>query len=68
MLALIIKIAIILMAVILGFFLLTMIIYFFNLDMKLASKLIPVMKKYYDHSKKKRLEKEAKRNSEKGKE
>lgn len=63
MLALIIKIAIILMAVILGFFLLTMIIYFFNLDMKLASKLIPVMNKYYDHSKKKRLEKETKRNN-----
>lgn len=35
-------------------FLLSLFIYFFNLDMKAASKMIPIMTKYYDRSKAKR--------------
>lgn len=49
-----VKIILIIIAVIIVLFLLSMIVYFFNLDMKLASKMIPVMNKYYDRQKRKR--------------
>ncbi|MDE7274186.1 MAG: hypothetical protein K2N95_14200 [Lachnospiraceae bacterium] len=34
------------------FFLLTFIVYFFNLDMKAAAKMMPVISKHYDKVKK----------------
>ena len=49
----ILDIILITLAVIAGLFLLTIIIYFFNLDMKLAASLTPVMNKFYDYKKKK---------------
>ena len=48
------KILLIVAAVFIGLFLLSLIVYFFNLDMKLASAMIPVMNKIYDRGKAKR--------------
>lgn len=36
-------------------FLLTLIIYFFNLDMKISSKTQPLINKWYDHHKRRPL-------------
>ncbi len=47
----ILKIVLIVLAVFLALFLLSLVVYFFNLDMKLASKMIPVMHKIYDKRK-----------------
>lgn len=35
-----------------GFFVLTFLVYFFNLDMKAAEKIMPVISRYYDKVKK----------------
>ncbi|MDY2791099.1 MAG: hypothetical protein SOT70_10045 [Lachnospiraceae bacterium] len=43
--------------VLLAFFVLTFLIYFFNLDMKMAASLGPLLEKIYDHGEKKRKEK-----------
>lgn len=48
---LILKILFIIAIVICVLFLLSLIIYFFNLDMKAAAKMTPVMIKYYDRKK-----------------
>ena len=56
------KILLIILAVIVGLFVLTLVVYFFNLDMKLAAAMIPVMNKIYDKGKAKR-EKKAARNA-----
>lgn len=48
------KIAGIILIVFAVLFLLSIIIYMFNLDMKLASKIGPVMNKIYDRGRKKR--------------
>lgn len=47
----ILKIALIVFLVIVALFLLSLIIYFRNLDMKLAAKMIPLMNKFYDKRK-----------------
>jgi len=52
------KILVIILIVAAAFFVLTFGIYFFNLDMKVAAALTPVMKKYYDYKKKKSKSKE----------
>ncbi len=51
---LILKILFILAIVICALFLLSLVIYFFNLDMKIAAKMTPVMIKYYDRKKAKK--------------
>ena len=51
---LVVKIFLILAIIFVVLFLLSLIIYFFNLDMKFAAKMTPVMMKYYDWKKKKR--------------
>ena len=43
------KIPLILLGVVLGFFVVTFTIYFFNLDMKATSLLAPWLEKWYDH-------------------
>lgn len=48
------KIILIILAVIFILFLLSLVIYFFNLDMKFAAVMTPVMNKYYDWQKHKR--------------
>ena len=48
------KIILIILAVIFILFLLSLVIYFFNLDMKFAAAMTPVMNKYYDWQKHKR--------------
>lgn len=48
------KIILIVFAVIFVLFLLSLIIYFFNLDMKFAAAMTPVMNKFYDWQKHKR--------------
>ena len=48
------KILLIVLAVLAGLFLLSLIVYFFNLDMKLAAAMTPVMNKIYDRGKAKR--------------
>ncbi len=53
----VLKIILIVLAVIFVLFLLSLIIYFFNLDMKFAAAMTPVMNKYYDWRKRKRAEK-----------
>ncbi|MBO5283765.1 MAG: hypothetical protein J6B43_11705 [Lachnospiraceae bacterium] len=50
----VLKLILILLGIFLALFLLTLIIYFFNLDMKLAAAMTPVMHKYYDWQKRKR--------------
>ena len=42
------KIPLILLLVVLGFFVITFTIYFFNLDMKATSLLAPFLEKWYD--------------------
>ena len=54
------KILLIILAVIVGLFVLTLVVYFFNLDMKLAAAMIPVMNKIYDRGKAKREKKAGK--------
>ena len=51
---LVVKILLILAIIFVVLFLLSLIIYFFNLDMKFAAKMTPVMMKYYDWKNKKR--------------
>ncbi len=48
------KILLIALAVLAGLFLLSLVVYFFNLDMKLAAAMTPVMNKIYDRGKAKR--------------
>ena len=50
----ILKVLGIVFAVLIAFFVLTFVIYFFNLDMKLMALLIKPMTKYYDWSKARR--------------
>lgn len=50
----VLKILLIILAVLFVLFLLSLVIYFFNLDMKLAAAMTPVMNKYYDWQKHKR--------------
>ena len=51
---LILKILFIIAIVICALFLLSLVIYFFNLDMKIAAKMTPVMMKYYNRKKAKK--------------
>ncbi len=55
-----IKIILIILAIIFVLFLLSLVIYFFNLDMKFAAAMTPVMNKYYDWQKHKRESKHSK--------
>ena len=48
------KIILIVLAVVVGLFLLTFAVYFFNLDMKLTSALEPLFTKHYDKIKRDR--------------
>ena len=50
----VLKIILIILAVIFILFLLSLVIYFFNLDMKFAAAMTPVMNKFYDWQKHKR--------------
>lgn len=50
----VLKIILIIVAVIFVLFLLSLVIYFFNLDMKFAAAMTPVMNKYYDWRRQKR--------------
>lgn len=50
----VLKIILIGLMVLFILFLLSLVIYFFNLDMKLAAVMTPVMKKYYDWQKRRR--------------
>ena len=43
------KIPLILLGAVLGFFVVTFTIYFFNLDMKGLALLAPLLEKWYDH-------------------
>ena len=43
------KVLLRLLAVVLGFFVVTFTIYFFNLDMKATALLAPWLEKWYDH-------------------
>ena len=45
----VLKVLLRLLAVVLGFFVVTFTIYFFNLDMKATSLLAPLLEKWYDH-------------------
>ena len=58
------KVLLIIVAVFIGLFLLSLVVYFFNLDMKLASVMIPVMNKIYDRGKAKREKRAVKMNKE----
>ncbi len=49
-----IKVILIILAVLAGLFILSLLVYFFNLDMKMASKMIPIMNKHYDRQREKR--------------
>ena len=51
------KVLLIILIVFVCLFLLSLVIYFFNLDMKLAAAMIPVMNKIYDRGKAKRQRK-----------
>jgi len=42
------KIPLILLGIVLGFFVVTFIVYFFNLDMKATAMLEPILEKWYD--------------------
>ena len=44
-----VKIPLVLLGIVLGFFVVTFTIYFFNLDMKATSLLAPFLEKWYDH-------------------
>ena len=43
------KIPLILLAIVLGFFVVTFTVYIFNLDMKMMTFLEPLLEKWYDH-------------------
>ena len=43
------KLPLILLAAVLGFFVVTFTVYFFNLDMKATALLAPLLEKWYDH-------------------
>ena len=51
------KVLLIILVVFVCLFLLSLIVYFFNLDMNLAAAMIPVMNKIYDRGKAKRQKK-----------
>lgn len=53
----VLKIILIILAVLFVLFLLSLVVYFFNLDMKLAAVMTPVMNRYYDWRKRKREKK-----------
>ena len=53
----VLKIILIILAVIFVLVLLSLVIYFFNLDMKFAAAMTPVMNKYYDWRKRKKEKK-----------
>ncbi len=55
-----VKIAVIVAIVLAVLFLLSLIIYFFNLDMKMASHMIPMMNRHYDKAAEKRQRRKAK--------
>lgn len=55
-----IKVLLIILVVFVCLFLLSIVVYFFNLDMKLAAAMIPVMNKIYDRGKTKREKKAGK--------
>lgn len=55
-----IKVLLIILVVFACLFLLSIVVYFFNLDMKLAAAMIPVMNKIYDRGKAKREKKAGK--------
>ena len=57
------QVLLIIAVVLVCLFVLSLVVYFFNLDMKLAAAMIPVMNKIYDRGKAKR-EKKAARNAE----
>ena len=44
-----VKIPLVLLKTVLGFFVVTFTVYFFNLDMKATSLLAPFLEKWYDH-------------------
>ena len=44
-----VKLPLVLLGIVLGFFVVTFTIYFFNLDMKATSLLAPFLEKWYDH-------------------
>ena len=52
---LIFKIFIIVVIVLIALFLLSLIIYFFNLDMKFSAWFTPIMRKHYDRVKRDRM-------------
>lgn len=56
----VLKIFLIVLAILFTLFLLSLVIYFFNLDMKFAAAMTPIMNKYYDWQKHKRDSKQAK--------
>ena len=49
--AILLKILLIAALVVIGLFVLTFVVYFFNLDMKLTAKLEPLMLRHYDRIK-----------------
>ena len=44
-----VKIPLVLLGIVLGFFVLTFTMYFFNLDMKATALVAPYLEKWYDH-------------------
>ena len=44
-----VKIPLVLLGIVLGFFVVTFTVYIFNLDMKATSLLAPLLEKWYDH-------------------
>lgn len=53
-----VKILLIMLAAAAALFLLSFVIYFFNLDMKFAAVMTPVMVKFYDRKKRKKKERD----------
>ncbi len=53
--AVFLKVISIIAIVLVALFLLTLVVYFFNLDMKIASKMQPLLNKWYDRYKRKPL-------------
>ena len=58
------RVLLIIAAVAAALFLLSLVVYFLNLDMKLAAAMIPVMNKIYDRGKAKREKKAAEKKDE----
>lgn len=54
------KIILIILAVFFVLFLLSLLIYFFNMDMKFAAAMTPVMNRYYDWQKRKKEKRDKK--------